>query len=73
MTTVDWAKRGELFEMWEKADSRLMRVVLAEPFDDSSLERIYQEERTAMTRLAEFDRRMGLRPRQNVDAAAAVA
>ena len=62
MTRTDWATREELFASWQKADDRLMKAVLAEPFDSSSLERIYHDERRAMDSLAAFDRQMGLRP-----------
>ena len=62
MTKGDWTRRDELFVDWQKADDRLMAAVMADPLPTSSLERIYQDERRAMTQLAEFDRRMGLRP-----------
>lgn len=62
MTSTDWQRRDGLFSEWERADARLLKAVLRFPLDDGTIERIYQDERQAMTRLAEFDRAMGLRP-----------
>lgn len=70
LTRTDWATRDELFAGWLEADERLMQAVTAVPLQTSSLERIYQDERRAMTQLAEFDRQMGLRPRSVAKATA---
>jgi hypothetical protein len=69
LTKTDWATRDELFADWQKADDRLMQAVMAEPLQASSLERIYQDERRAMTQLVDFDRQMGLRPHAAAKAA----